>query len=75
MIRTSWRNAKQWGDHVYEPRFGSLPVAAIDTGLVMQSIDRFGPRSPRRRVACAVELRSPLIGPRLSRGREPDAVA
>ncbi len=49
--KAGWRNAKhaaQWTATLEAyafPVFGDLPVAAVDTGLVMQALQQSGPRS------------------------------
>jgi hypothetical protein len=60
---TAWKNLKhrqQWTNtlatYAY-PVFGTVGVIAIDTGSCLRRLSRSGPRSLRRRAACADELK------------------
>jgi hypothetical protein len=66
--KAGWRNPKhaaQWpatlGTYVY-PVFGSLPVQAVDVGLVMKVIEPIWAISPRPQAGCAAGSKAFSIG-------------
>ncbi len=63
-----WKNAKHRAqflatlrDYVF-PKIGRLPVASIDTGLVLKLSSRFGTKRPKLRIECVGGLKVCSIG-------------